>query len=107
VAPERFGAGLKLKLVESMAAGLPFVTTEVGAEGLGLGPLAPLAVGEDAEGVAARAWRLYTEREAWEGAQAGLLALAALRFSPEALRAALGEALAAAGILAPGADAFP
>ena len=36
IAPIRFGAGLKLRFVETMAAGLPFVTTSIGAEGLGL-----------------------------------------------------------------------
>src|SRR5262249_13582731 len=37
VAPMRFGSGLKLRLVETMAAGQPLVTSSVGAEGLGLG----------------------------------------------------------------------
>lgn len=36
VAPLRFGAGLKGKIVEAMAAGLPVVTTSVGAEGMEL-----------------------------------------------------------------------
>ena len=34
VVPLRFGAGVKLKLVEAMAEGLPVVTTSTGAEGL-------------------------------------------------------------------------
>jgi glycosyltransferase involved in cell wall biosynthesis len=34
VAPLRFGAGVKTKVVEAMAAGLPVVTTSVGAQGL-------------------------------------------------------------------------
>ena len=36
IAPLRFGAGLKGKIVEAMAAGLPVVTTSVGAEGMEL-----------------------------------------------------------------------
>jgi glycosyltransferase involved in cell wall biosynthesis len=36
VAPLRFGAGLKGKIVQAMAAGLPVVTTSVGAEGMDL-----------------------------------------------------------------------
>ena len=36
IAPLRFGAGLKGKIVEAMATGLPVVTTPVGAEGMEL-----------------------------------------------------------------------
>jgi glycosyltransferase involved in cell wall biosynthesis len=34
VAPLRFGSGVKTKVVEAMAAGLPVVTTQVGAQGM-------------------------------------------------------------------------
>lgn len=34
VAPLRFGAGVKLKVLEAMAYGVPIVTTSVGAQGL-------------------------------------------------------------------------
>ncbi len=36
IAPLRFGAGIKGKIGEALAAGLPVVTTTVGAEGMGL-----------------------------------------------------------------------
>jgi len=36
VAPLRMGSGTRLKLLEAMAAGLPIVSTTVGAEGLGV-----------------------------------------------------------------------
>jgi glycosyltransferase involved in cell wall biosynthesis len=36
IAPLRFGAGMKGKIGEALAAGLPVVTTTVGAEGMGL-----------------------------------------------------------------------
>lgn len=38
VAPLRFGAGIKGKIVTSLAAGCPVVTTDVGVEGMDLGP---------------------------------------------------------------------
>lgn len=38
VAPLRFGAGMKGKVGEAMAAGLPVVTTSFGAEGIGVVP---------------------------------------------------------------------
>ncbi|MGC1547375.1 MAG: glycosyltransferase, partial [Rhodanobacter sp.] len=44
VAPLRFGAGVKLKVLEAMAHGVPIVTTAVGAQGLpGLGDVIPVA----------------------------------------------------------------
>ena len=46
VHPLRYGAGIKLKLIDTMAAGLPFVTTPIGAEGLGLGELEKVVVAE-------------------------------------------------------------
>jgi GT2 family glycosyltransferase/glycosyltransferase involved in cell wall biosynthesis len=43
VVPLRFGAGVKNKVVEAMAYGVPLVTTEVGAQGLpGLAELIPV-----------------------------------------------------------------
>jgi glycosyltransferase involved in cell wall biosynthesis len=36
IAPLRYGAGIKGKITEAMAAGLPVVTTTIGAEGIGL-----------------------------------------------------------------------
>ncbi|MDC3283037.1 glycosyltransferase [Planctomycetota bacterium] len=52
VAPLRFGAGVKGKVIEAMAYGLPVVVTPIGAEGI---PLAgsPLAIKETAEEFAA------------------------------------------------------
>ncbi|WP_027218664.1 glycosyltransferase [Butyrivibrio fibrisolvens] len=36
IAPLLFGAGIKIKILEALSAGLPVVTNEVGAEGIGL-----------------------------------------------------------------------
>jgi glycosyltransferase involved in cell wall biosynthesis len=49
IAPLRFGAGVKGKVVEAMARGVPVATTAVGAQGLAG---ASLFLGEDAEGFA-------------------------------------------------------
>ncbi len=62
VAPLRFGAGLKGKVLASLAAGVPCVMTPVAAEGLELaGPLAELVV-EGAEALAARIVRLHEDQ---------------------------------------------
>jgi GT2 family glycosyltransferase/glycosyltransferase involved in cell wall biosynthesis/Tfp pilus assembly protein PilF len=66
VAPLRYGAGMKGKIGEALAHGLPVVTTSVGAEGMGLerGDHGAL-VADDPEAFAARVAALYADRELW------------------------------------------
>ncbi len=62
VAPLRFGAGVKSKVLESFAAGLPCVMTPVAAEGIVLDPgLQPL-VGRSPDDLAERIVRLHDDR---------------------------------------------
>lgn len=63
VAPLRFGAGIKGKVLESFAAGVPCVMTPTGAEGLKLPrALAPLVV-KDEKGLKNAILRLYADAE--------------------------------------------
>ncbi len=66
VAPLRYGAGMKGKIGEALANGLPVVTTHIGAEGMGLedGKGGTL-VGDDPEAFANHVARLYTDRGLW------------------------------------------
>jgi glycosyltransferase involved in cell wall biosynthesis len=58
-APLRFGAGIKGKVLDSLAAGIPCLCTPIAAEGLDFpAPLAPL-VQHGAEGMAAEILRLH------------------------------------------------
>lgn len=50
--PLRFGSGLKIKLIEGLAHGLPSVATGPGADGAAPAPPAVLRVADDAEGFA-------------------------------------------------------
>ncbi len=59
VAPLRFGAGIKGKVLDSFAAGLPCVMTPVAAEGLALDEELRLAVADGAE-FAARVLEVYS-----------------------------------------------
>ena len=52
VNPMRFGSGIKLKFLDSLAAGLPFITTTIGAEGIPLGDLRASLVADDPAGLA-------------------------------------------------------
>jgi hypothetical protein len=68
LAPLRFGAGLKGKLVDAMCAGTPSVTTPVGAEGIAEADGWPGAVAEDAEDLARQAASLHDDPALWAAA---------------------------------------
>jgi glycosyltransferase involved in cell wall biosynthesis len=101
VHPIRFGAGIKNKLLDTIGAGLPFVTTASGAEGMQLGELAPLLVADEPETFAERVVELYTDEARWTCVQSHLVALAHERFSRRASRRALVEAMSHLGVAPP------
>jgi glycosyltransferase involved in cell wall biosynthesis len=101
VAPMRFGSGLKLRFVETIAAGQPLVTSTIGAEGLGLGELTAALVADDADAQASLVMELITDRLRWEEAQRGVLAVAAEKFSRERFRTDLVEAMSHLGVAPP------
>lgn len=69
LAPLRFGAGLKGKLLDAMRFGTPSVTTAIGAEGMH-GSLAwNGAIADSPEEFAAAAVALYKEESRWNEAQ--------------------------------------
>lgn len=47
VSPLRFGSGVKIKVLEALARGVPVLTTDVGAEGIAAGPDAGVLVESD------------------------------------------------------------
>jgi glycosyltransferase involved in cell wall biosynthesis len=98
VSPLRFGAGLKLRFVDTMAAGLPFVTTTIGAEDLGLSPaLTSLLVSDDPAELAELAVRLDRDEALWTDVSEQLRALARDRYSFETFRASVRVAMLLAG----------
>ena len=66
VAPLRYGAGMKGKVTQSLAAGLPVVTTRVGAEGLEAIDGEHMLIADDPEGLAERIVRGYTNDLVWQ-----------------------------------------
>jgi GT2 family glycosyltransferase/glycosyltransferase involved in cell wall biosynthesis len=74
VAPLRYGAGVKGKVFDSLARGLPCVATTVAAEGMGLVHGEEVAIADEPLAIAeAIAW-LYQDEPAWTRIQQGGLA---------------------------------
>lgn len=63
--PLRHGAGIKLKVIQSLAAGTPIVSTSVGVEGLDLKNGEHALVAIDAEPFAAAIARLVADKKLW------------------------------------------
>lgn len=69
LAPLRFGAGIKGKLMDAICAGTPSVTTTIGAESMrGDLPWGGVVV-DDAQGIASAAVALYRDPITWSHAQ--------------------------------------
>jgi len=92
VAPLRFGAGAKGKIVQSLAHGLPVVTTPIGAEGLELRDDIDVVVRDLGPRFAQAVATLMSDDARWnEMSQAARRS--AERFSPSAARDALAAIL--------------
>jgi glycosyltransferase involved in cell wall biosynthesis len=58
IAPLRFGSGVKIKILESMAFGKAVITTPIGAEGIEAQPGTDFIVASDAQSITAETIRL-------------------------------------------------
>jgi glycosyltransferase involved in cell wall biosynthesis len=65
VAPLRYGAGVKGKVGQALAMGVPMVTTSIGNDGMMLVPGRDIYVADDAEEFAKNTLRLYEDPELW------------------------------------------
>ena len=89
--PLRYGAGVKLKVVEALAQGLPLVTTPVGAEGCdGLDDV--IALADTPAEFAARIGALLADDGVWRAQNTRQIAYASQHFSTAALSSSLLEA---------------
>ncbi|MDR6607335.1 glycosyltransferase [Pseudomonas synxantha] len=80
LAPLRFGAGIKGKIVDAMLCGTPNVTTPVGAEAMYGEEAWPGAITRTAREFADCAVRLYNDKAQWLNAQAQAQTLLAGRY---------------------------
>ena len=65
IAPLRYGAGVKGKIGTAMSAGLPVVTTSLGAEGMDLTDGKNVLIADKAEVFADAVAKLYNDEEVW------------------------------------------
>ena len=102
LAPITWGAGLKGKVTQSLAAGLPVVTTTIGAEGLDATDGEQILIADDDEALADRVVRLLTNDELWTSVSAAGQELADGLCSPQVMRMRLAEILEAGPALRTG-----
>ncbi|HSB96347.1 MAG TPA: glycosyltransferase [Spongiibacteraceae bacterium] len=99
LAPLRFGAGIKGKLVDAMLSGTPSVTTSIGAESMTINAeqstLWSGAIADDAQGMVDAAIRLHESASDWRVAQQSGLTILRQRFDKQRFGAALVERLQA------------
>ena len=83
LAPIRFGAGIKGKLLEAMQFGTPSVTTEIGAEAMNCDFLWNGFVADSPEDFANKAIELYQNKTTWLNAQQNGFEILLNRFSKQ------------------------
>jgi len=93
VAPLRYGAGLKGKIGQSLAWGLPLVTTAVGAEGMGLQDGEHALLADDPRPFADAVVRLYEDAALWARLSERGRRHVDARLGPAAVKALLAAAL--------------
>lgn len=85
LAPIRFGAGIKGKLLEAMVFGTPTITTKIGAEAMNGDLPWNGFVCDDNNSFIASAVKLYSEEEVWEKAQQNGFEIVNQRFTRHSL----------------------
>jgi len=91
LAPIRFGAGIKGKLLDAMIMQTPSITTSMGSEGMYKDEPWGGAVADDVEAFVEAAVKLYTDEEAWVEAQKNGTALLQAHYDAKKLGACLIE----------------
>jgi glycosyltransferase involved in cell wall biosynthesis len=81
VAPLRYGAGMKGKVVTSLAHGVPCIASPIAVEGSGLVPGDGILIEADPAGFAEAVIAAYEDRPLWEQLSASAVRFAAANFS--------------------------
>ena len=83
VAPLRFGAGMKGKIVTSLSYGVPCITTTIGAEGMGLSHGRNILIADDAVTCAQAVVDVYNSEEHWHEISSAGVDFARANFSAD------------------------
>ncbi len=97
IAPLRYGAGVKGKVVLSMSHGVPVVGSAVAAEGIPITPGRDMLIGDDPPSFVDEVDRLYHDEALWGDVSDAGLRLVRQHFSFDAARSRLLETLDALG----------
>jgi O-antigen biosynthesis protein len=89
IAPLRYGGGMKGKIGEAMAAGLPVVTTSTGVEGFGLTPDRNVLVADEPRDFCSAVVKLLRDQSAYDAIRAAGWKYISDRFSVGAVQANL------------------
>ncbi len=91
VAPLRFGAGVKGKINQSLAHGLPVVATSAAVDGMFLKDGESALIADDARAFADAVVRLYCDEDLWSSLSRGGLAVMEEHFSFSAARRVVSD----------------
>jgi glycosyltransferase involved in cell wall biosynthesis/ubiquinone/menaquinone biosynthesis C-methylase UbiE len=97
VAPIRFGAGVKGKIVNSMSRGLPVVTTQLGVEGMSLKDGEDVFIADDPIQFAQQVARLYNNELLWMKLSSNAVRVVENHYSSRVAKEALVEIFAGPG----------
>jgi GT2 family glycosyltransferase len=97
IVPLQYGAGIKGKIGSSLAAGVPVVSTSVGAEGMGLKDGTEVLIADAAQEFAAAVERLCTDDDLWSDLSHAGLAFVRREYSPATTKKRLLRLVAKAG----------
>jgi glycosyltransferase involved in cell wall biosynthesis len=105
VAPLRYGAGVKGKVLESFAAGVPCVMSPIAAEGMDLPPILARMTGANAAQIAAHLVHVHGDQSEFDALSAAGLAFIRANYGEQSVLAALRPVVE--GRRAPGTGAAP
>ncbi len=87
IAPLRYGAGVKGKILTSMSYGLPIIATSIAVEGMELQDGYDILVGDTAHNFAEKVIQLYSNSELWNTISQNCLDTVSSRYSMSAVKA--------------------
>ena len=98
VAPLRFGAGMKGKIVSAMRAGLPVVCTSIGSEGMQLDDRNHAYIADDAASFADAVLEILRSQAIWEHLRQAGIDLCSERWGKQASINGMRQILAGIGL---------